>query len=181
MKPLPLVSRCPDLGRRFSRRYAMSTTSQSHEEPLSRGTQLKGEPGRMYSIEEVPTDRRKPLICVYRARYGSFKEHSAFVVSVINCRTAESAYKESYAIKNMIPGEFEYRLNLQRRLSACPNVRSVVDTSIYLYTHSLPESPESWCRSRQNQASDVFSFVIVVRQSLLYSFSALLDTNIGFR
>lgn len=69
MKPLPLVPRCPDLGRRFSRRYAMSTTSQSHEEPLSRGTQLKGEPGRMYSIEEILADRRKPLLCVYRARY----------------------------------------------------------------------------------------------------------------
>ena len=28
----------------------------------------------------------------------------------------------------MIPGEFDYQLNLQRRLATCPNVRSVVDT-----------------------------------------------------
>lgn len=27
----------------------------------------------------------------------------------------------------MIPGEFEYQLNLQKQLSACPNVRAVVD------------------------------------------------------
>ncbi|QSS55572.1 hypothetical protein I7I53_03488 [Histoplasma capsulatum var. duboisii H88] len=45
-----------------------------------------------------------------------------------NCRTAESSGKESYVIKNMIPGEFEYQLNLQQQLSACPNMRSVVDT-----------------------------------------------------
>ncbi|EER39169.1 conserved hypothetical protein [Histoplasma capsulatum H143] len=88
----------------------MSTTSQSHEGPLSLGTRLKGDSGQMYRIEEVLTDRRKPLLCVYRAR------------------TAESSGKESYVIKNMIPGEFEYQLNLQQQLSACPNVRSVVDT-----------------------------------------------------
>ena len=28
----------------------------------------------------------------------------------------------------MIPGEFEYQLNLQKQLSSCPNVRAVVDT-----------------------------------------------------
>lgn len=31
-------------------------------------------------------------------------------------------------MKNMIQGEFEYQLNLQKSLSACPNVRAVVDT-----------------------------------------------------
>lgn len=127
-KPLPLVTRYPGLGRQFSRRYAMSTTLQSHKEPLSLGTRLKGDSGRIYRIEDVLTDRRKPLLCVYRARYRSFKEHSAFVVLVLNCRTAESSDEESYVIKNMIPGEFEYQLNLQKQLSACPNVRLVVDT-----------------------------------------------------
>lgn len=28
----------------------------------------------------------------------------------------------------MVPGEFEYQLDLQRRLSSCPNVRAVIDT-----------------------------------------------------
>lgn len=28
----------------------------------------------------------------------------------------------------MIPGEFEYQLDLQKQLSSCPNVRAVVDT-----------------------------------------------------
>lgn len=34
----------------------------------------------------------------------------------------------NYVIKNMILGEFEYRLNLQKKLASCPNVRSVVNT-----------------------------------------------------
>lgn len=71
-KPLPLVTRYPRLGRQSSRRYATSTTLQSHEEPLCLGADLKGESGRIYRIEEVLSDRRKPLLCVYRARYGSF-------------------------------------------------------------------------------------------------------------
>lgn len=31
-------------------------------------------------------------------------------------------------MKNMIPGEFEYQLDLQKQLATCPNLRSVVDT-----------------------------------------------------
>ncbi|EEH10324.1 conserved hypothetical protein [Histoplasma capsulatum G186AR] len=140
------------------------------------------------------------------------------------CRTAESSDKESYVIKNMIPGEFEYQLNLQQQLSAFPNVRSVVDTvpdlNLFIYPflagdllhikannilvdydesiqgqtiinnvqisdledavlvppgkwlrgplcgNAIWRSPESWCRSRQNQASDVFSFAIVCLQMI---------------
>lgn len=35
---------------------------------------------------------------------------------------------KKYIVKNMIPGEFEYQLQLQRSLSSCPNVRTVTDT-----------------------------------------------------
>lgn len=85
-KTLPLVSRYPRLGRQFSRRYAMSTTLQSHEEPLPLGARLKGDSGRIYRIEEVLADRRKPLLCVYRARYGSFNKHSTRVPSMLTLK-----------------------------------------------------------------------------------------------
>ena len=39
-----------------------------------------------------------------------------------------SAGEKNYIVKNMIPGEFEYQLDLQKQLSSCPNVRAVVDT-----------------------------------------------------
>ncbi|KAJ9316571.1 hypothetical protein DTO271D3_3078 [Paecilomyces variotii] len=213
----------------------MSPTSQFSKEPLTLGTMLRSDSGRTYKIEEVLADRRKPLLCVYRA----------------------SADGKDYIAKNMIQGEFEYQLNLQRSLSTCPNVRGVVDTvqehEIFIYPflsgdllrlsqknlseetrrhvlrsalrgladmhdrdvlhngksdvpddcpyHNYEESAEggviikdvqisdledtvivppgkwlrgplcgnaiwrsaeSWCRSRQNQASDVFSFGIVM-------------------
>ncbi|KAJ9371136.1 hypothetical protein DTO282F9_7322 [Paecilomyces variotii] len=176
----------------------MSPTSQFSKEPLTLGTMLRSDSGRTYKIEEVLADRRNPLLCVYRA----------------------SADGKDYIAKNMIQGEFEYQLNLQRSLSTCPNVRGVVDTiqehEIFIYPflsgnllHIKPDnilvdyeesaeggviikdvqisdledtvivppgkwlrgplcgnaiwrSAESWCRSRQNQASDVFSFGIVM-------------------
>ncbi|KAJ9196655.1 hypothetical protein DTO164E3_6185 [Paecilomyces variotii] len=191
-------SRVPYLGQRISQRYLMSPTSQFSKEPLTLGTMLRSDSGRTYKIEEVLADRRKPLLCVYRA----------------------SADGKDYIAKNMIQGEFEYQLNLQRSLSTCPNVRGVVDTvqehEIFIYPflsgdllHIKPDnilvdyeesaeggviikdvqisdledtvivppgkwlrgplcgnaiwrSAESWCRSRQNQASDVFSFGIVM-------------------
>lgn len=50
---------------------------------------------------------------------------------------AGSAEGRKYILKNMIPGEFEYQLALQKQLSACPNVRAVVDTiqnlDIFIY------------------------------------------------
>jgi hypothetical protein len=69
-KTLASVSRYPYLGRPFSGRRTMSTPLQSHEEPLPIGTRLKGDSGQIYMIEEILADRRKPLLCVYRARYG---------------------------------------------------------------------------------------------------------------
>ncbi|KUL81330.1 hypothetical protein ZTR_10085 [Talaromyces verruculosus] len=84
----------------------MSSTSQVSKEPLSLGTMLKSDSGQAYKIEEVLADRRKPLLCVYRA----------------------SSEGKNYIVKNMIQGEFEYQLNLQKSLSSSPNVRAVVDT-----------------------------------------------------
>ncbi|QKX63782.1 uncharacterized protein TRUGW13939_10953 [Talaromyces rugulosus] len=210
----------------------MSTASHPNTEPLTSGTELQSDSGQTYQIEEVLADRRKPLLCVYRA----------------------SAERRNYIVKNMIKGDFDYQLSLQKSLSALPNVRKVIDTvkdlgmliypllsgdlfhlsqknlsektrryilqkalqgladmhdkdvlhndikpnNILVDYEERPEdgiaiktvqisdlenavivppgkwlagslcgnaiwrSPESWCRSRQNQASDVFSFGIVV-------------------
>lgn len=35
---------------------------------------------------------------------------------------------ESFVIKNMVPGEFEYQEDLQKPLALCANVRAVIDT-----------------------------------------------------
>ncbi|KAJ5576817.1 hypothetical protein N7535_003743 [Penicillium sp. DV-2018c] len=82
----------------------MATTL--HKEPFPLRTVLKSSSGQIYKIEEVLVDRRKPLLCVYRA----------------------SADKLNFIAKNMIPGEFDYQLNLQKTVASCHNVRTVVDT-----------------------------------------------------
>lgn len=66
---LPSLSHATYLGRQLSQPRGMSTTLQSREEPLPLGTMLKSGSGRNYKIEEILADRRKPLLCVYRARY----------------------------------------------------------------------------------------------------------------
>jgi hypothetical protein len=42
-----------------------------------------------------------------------------------------------YVVKNMIKGEFEYQMELQKLVSSSPNVRTVVDTNhefeIFIY------------------------------------------------
>ncbi|KAE8352417.1 kinase-like domain-containing protein [Aspergillus coremiiformis] len=193
----------------------MSTMSPCNKEPLILGTVLKSDSGQTYKIDEIIADRRKPLLCVYRA----------------------SAEGTNYIVKNMIPGEFQYQLDLQKQLSSCSNIRAVVDTvqelDLFIYPflagdllrlsqkplskktrsnilqnikpnnilvdfeesadgqvkitkaqisdledtvivppgkwlsgplcgNAIWRSPESWCRSRQNHASDVFSFGIVM-------------------
>ncbi|KAJ5569991.1 uncharacterized protein N7459_009421 [Penicillium hispanicum] len=194
----------------------MSTIPQSLKEPLALGTLLRSDSGQTYNVEEALLERRigSTFLCVYRA----------------------SAEGRKYIIKNVIPGEFEYNRDLQKKVSSSPNVRTVVDTiqalELFVYPflkedmlslswRSLPEgtkknilrnikpdnilvdytenadglsiknvqiadlddsvdlprgmwlqdalcgnpfwrSPESWCRSQQNQSSDIFSFGIVI-------------------
>ncbi|KAI0378640.1 kinase-like domain-containing protein [Hypomontagnella monticulosa] len=91
----------------------MPTLSPQKPEPFLVGETLHGKSGRQYSIQEILSERRDPLLCVYRA-YGD-------LLGINN-----KGY--SFIIKNMIPGEFEYQQDLQQRLSSCPNLRTVVDT-----------------------------------------------------
>lgn len=148
-KPLSLVSRYPGLDRRFSRQYAMSTTSHSHEGPLSLSTLLKGDSGWMYRIEEVLTDRRKPLLCVYRARYGSFKEHSAFVASALSAERRKALTKRATLsrIWSQASSSTNWTYNNSYQLfPTCDPLSTLSLTSIYLYTHSLPETCFVWAK-----------------------------------
>ncbi|KAL3487324.1 kinase-like domain-containing protein [Aspergillus germanicus] len=182
--------------------------------PLPIGALLRGDSGQIYRISEVLAARTKPLPSVYRA---------------------SGADRAKYIVKDMIKEEFHYQLHLQRPLSSCPNVRSVLDTiterEMFVYPflsgdllrlgqrplstetrrhilrdalqglvdlhalhvlhndikpnnilidydegpggkvnwlrgplcgNALWRSPKSWCRSRQNQASDLYSFGITM-------------------
>ncbi|KAI1137442.1 kinase-like protein [Hypoxylon sp. FL0543] len=237
---------------RTSLRSTMSTTpaaSRFNEEPFTPGTLLEGDSGQVYEIEELLSDRRNPLLCVYRARLR--------------------AGTEKYILKNMIKGDLDYQLELQKLVSSSPNVRTVVDTNrefeIFIYPflnsdllrfsqrklapevrkdilrsalrglvdlherdilhndikpndilidyeegvnsdvtvksvqisdledavivppgkylrgplcgNQLWRSPESWARSRQNQASDVFSFGIVMIYVILYEMVFLVSND----
>lgn len=115
--------RIPYLGQRASQRCLMSTASHPNTEPLTSGTELQSDSGQTYKIEEVLVDRRKPLLCVYRARSVYRETHYSLLTP-----TMGSAERRNYIVKNMTKGEFDYQLSLQKSLSALPNVRKVIDT-----------------------------------------------------
>ncbi|KAI0834728.1 kinase-like protein [Hypoxylon sp. FL0890] len=113
-----LIRRTVPMTTRTSLCSTISTTpatSRFNEEPFAPGTLLKGDSGRVYEIEEILSDRRNPLLCVYRARAETVK----------------------FIVKNMIKGESEYQMELQKLVSSSPNVRTVVDTNrefeIFIY------------------------------------------------
>lgn len=91
--------------------------------PLSPGTTLCAQSGRTYTIQEVLTERREPLLCVYRARYDPNLTMSNDDTLLI----LKSAEGRNFIVKNMIPGEYEYQQALQEPLASCPNLRTVVD------------------------------------------------------
>ncbi|KAK0736786.1 serine/threonine protein kinase [Apiosordaria backusii] len=74
--------------------------------PFAVGEELRGDSGMMYKIEEVISHRTEPFLCVYRASDNQAK---------------------SYIIKNLMPGHFEYRYELQQSLKTCSNLRTMVD------------------------------------------------------
>ncbi|OIW30908.1 kinase-like protein [Coniochaeta ligniaria NRRL 30616] len=74
-------------------------------ERFSVGAIIQGDSGRKFTVHKILADRRNPLLCVYQA----------------------SAEGQDFVIKNILPGGFESRLDMQKRLSSCPNIRTVVD------------------------------------------------------
>jgi hypothetical protein len=84
--------------------------SQFSKYPLALGTMLKSGSGRTYRVEEFLAERRKALLCVYCARYvdpGPFEA---------SCKLRASAERRNFIAKNMIRGESDYQLSLQKPL-----------------------------------------------------------------
>lgn len=92
-------------------------------EPFTQGETLCGQSGRTYTIQDVLAEQRKPLLCVYRARY----DPNPVIRSSDKVLTMTSAKGQSFIVKNMIQGEYEYQQDLQKSVASCPNLRTVVD------------------------------------------------------
>ncbi|KAH9885135.1 protein kinase-like domain-containing protein [Xylariomycetidae sp. FL2044] len=96
----------------------VSVTPRPNEaEPFAPGTLIRGDSGRDYEVEGILSGRRRPLLCVYRAR----------------------AEGRKYVIKNMIKGKFGYQMDLQKLVSSSPNVRTMVDANrdldVFIYPY----------------------------------------------
>jgi hypothetical protein len=92
------------------------------KKPFTKGATLRGQSVRTYTIQEVLAKRRDPLLCVYRARYDLSRDSNSDTIL-----TMTSAEGQSFIVKNMIPGEYEYQQELQKSVASCPNLRTVVD------------------------------------------------------
>ncbi|RAL05526.1 kinase-like protein [Aspergillus ibericus CBS 121593] len=84
-----------------------STLAELRQVPLTQGASVKGDSGQTYRIEELLTEARQTGLHVYRA----------------------SAEGKQYVIKNMVPGELDYQLDLQRQLASSPNIRTAIDSA----------------------------------------------------
>lgn len=68
---------------------------------------------------------------------------------------------KKYILKNMIPGEFEYQLALQKLLSSCPNVRAVADTIQNLDVFIYPFLDDDLLRlSQRSLSKDVRRYIL---------------------
>lgn len=99
-------------------------------ERFSVGAIIQGDSGRKFTVHKILADRRNPLLCVYQARYvtvcaqyGLRSGHS----SLTRHFNSPSAEGQDFVIKNILPGGFESRLDMQKRLASCPNIRTAVD------------------------------------------------------
>ncbi|KAH6854076.1 kinase-like domain-containing protein [Chaetomium sp. MPI-CAGE-AT-0009] len=86
-------------------RRAMSSFP-ARPDTVSPGSTLQGNSGRVYKIEQILSQRREPLLCVYRA----------------------SAEGKTFILKDIVRGDFEYQTSLQQHLSSSPYLRVFVDT-----------------------------------------------------
>jgi len=77
--------------------------------PFPVGATVRGHSGHTHKIKALISERRDPLLCVYRA----------------SCVDKPGG---DFIVKNTIPGEFEYQQELQKPLASCPNLRTVADT-----------------------------------------------------
>ncbi|KAL2176137.1 kinase-like domain-containing protein [Thermothelomyces heterothallicus CBS 202.75] len=90
----------------YRNQHTMGSSRTRRSEPFLVNSTIRGDSGRIYKVEEILSERRKPLLCVYRA----------------------SSEGKQFILKDMIKGEFDYQLSLQTPLAPCPHIRVLVDT-----------------------------------------------------
>ncbi|KAH6854495.1 kinase-like domain-containing protein [Chaetomium sp. MPI-CAGE-AT-0009] len=78
------------------------------QQPLAKGTQVTSASGRSYVINEIIYERsRGPLLCcLYRASHEG----------------------RQYKLKDILPGDFQYNLHLQKLIHGSAHIRAVIDT-----------------------------------------------------
>ena len=105
----------------------MSTAAEPSRNPFTLGTFPKVTQGRLTILKRLsPKGETLYYVSIVQGSLQSVLNDSHAYPT--NGRDEDSAEGKSYVMKDMIPGEFEYQMNLQTQLSSCPNVRSVVDS-----------------------------------------------------
>ncbi|KAI0818037.1 kinase-like protein [Xylaria sp. FL0064] len=88
--------------------FTPTSTSAIGQQPLPRGLQLKSSLDKYYVIDEVLSERPAAgrIWCVYRATHEG----------------------KQFILKDIIPGDFDYIISLQKHVEHSPHVRIAVDS-----------------------------------------------------
>ncbi|KAI1423748.1 kinase-like protein [Xylaria sp. FL1777] len=88
--------------------FTPTSTSAIGQQPLPRGLQLKSSLDKCYVIDEVLSERPAAgrIWCVYRATHEG----------------------KQFILKDIIPGDFDYIISLQKHVEHSPHVRTAVDS-----------------------------------------------------
>jgi len=81
-----------------------------------------------------------------------------------------------FVIKNMIPGEYEYQQDLQKPLSSCPNLRTVIDGLIDAELFIYPFLQTDFLQFTQKNLTNATRKSIL--ESALNGLAAMHDRNI---
>ena len=139
--------------------------------PLTPGATLRGQSGRIYTIQEVLVENLKPLLCIYRARYSMNPTTRGSALTAL-----VRAEGRDFVIKNMIPGEYEYQQDLQKPLSSCPNLRTVIDGLIDAELFIYPFLQTDFLQFTQKNLTNATRKSIL--ESALNGLAAMHDRNI---
>ncbi|KAK3904458.1 kinase-like domain-containing protein [Staphylotrichum tortipilum] len=115
LRPLSRPQNSPQNATHCSHRFASmssvsapTSTSAIRQQPLPIGLQLKSSLGKCYIIDEVLSERPAAgrIWCVYRAIHEG----------------------KQFILKDIIPGDFDYVISLQKHVEHSPHVRTAVDS-----------------------------------------------------
>ncbi|KAI1736163.1 hypothetical protein F4680DRAFT_452172 [Xylaria scruposa] len=88
--------------------FTHTSTSAIGQQPLPRGLQLKSSLDKCYVIDEVLSERPAAggIRCAYRATHEG----------------------KQFILRDIIPGDFDYIISLQKHVEHSPHVRTAVDS-----------------------------------------------------